>query len=104
MESEVYVAWTTVDSEDAAEALARELVEAGLAACAQVDAPGRSFYRWKEETHCDCEWRLWLKCSGERIGALEARVRERHPYEQPQWIAVRADRVDPGYAAWVRGA
>ncbi len=103
MTDEVFVSWTTVDSEATAGALARGLVEAGLAACAQVDGPVRSVYRWKGRTREDPEWRIWLKCSGARLAALEARVRELHPYEQPQWVAVRADRVEPGYGRWIKG-
>ena len=103
MKNGMYVAWTTVGSEAEAAVLASLLVEEGLAACVQIDGPVRSFYRWRGKTESATECRLWIKCTVERIGAVEARVREAHPYEVPQWVALLADRVDPEYARWAHG-
>lgn len=97
----VMVGWTTVDSAEAASAIARGVVEEGLAACAQVDGPLRSFYEWKGRVCDDAEWRVTIKFPARRAGALEAWLFRAHPYETPQWVACRAERVAEAYRNWI---
>ena len=52
--SGVCVVTTTVDSGEAAETLAKNIVEARLGACVQI-MPIRSVYRWDGEVHVDAE-------------------------------------------------
>ena len=95
------IGWTTVDSEGAAEVLARGAVDAGLAACAQVDGPVRSFYEWKGKVCDDREWRVPFKFAEARAGALESWLGGAHAYDTPQWVVCRADRVAEAYRKWV---
>ncbi len=92
---------TTVGSEPAARSMAQELVSRRLAACAQI-SPIESFYWWKGAVHNDREYRILIKTSADRYAALEAAIRELHPYELPEIHAHCLDRVHEPYAAWVR--
>lgn len=67
---------------DAAETIARTLVEERLAACVNR-IPCDSVYRWDGEIHTDSEAVLLAKTTDERYGDLRARVCELHPYEVP---------------------
>jgi len=96
------IGWTTVDSEKAAQRLALELVESGLAACVQIDPGVSSVYRWKGEVRCDAEWRLMIKFTADQTEELERLLYRDHPYETPEWVVVRADHVDPKYLKWAR--
>ena len=96
----MWIAWTTVDSRDAAERLARSATEHRLAACVQIEGPVTSFYRWKGKLERAEEWRLMFKCTPEQLGVLEARILAEHPYETPEWIAVRAEHVGEKYLNW----
>ncbi len=96
----MWIAWTTVDSREAAERLARTAVEHRLAACVQIDGPITSVYRWQGKTEQTEEWRLTFKCSPEQLSLLEARVHAEHPYATPEWIAVRAEHVGEKYLNW----
>lgn len=98
------IGWTTVGAEEVAGQLARNAVEAGVAACVQIDGPIQSFYEWKGKIEVEREWRLVFKFAANRAEALEAWIEANHPYETPQWVACRADRVAPAYARWVLGA
>lgn len=98
------IAWTTVGSAHAAEELARDVVERGLAVCVQVEGPVRSLYRWKGRLEQAEEHRLCLKCRDEDAAALEAAVLARHPYDTPEWIVVGAERVGEKYLSWARGS
>ena len=67
---------------EAAERLARALVEERLAACVnRVDAA--STYRWEGRVHEEAEVVLLAKTTAGRYDALERRVRELHPHEVP---------------------
>lgn len=94
---------TTLPTEEAADLLATQLVEDGVAACAQVIGPIESTYKWEgvlersEEYYCHC------KAPEAQRDALMARIKELHPYEVPEIIAIRADAVDAKYLAWARG-
>ncbi len=97
----IVVMTTTVGSEADAARLASDLVARRLAACVQVDAGVRSFYRWQGRDCEDLEWRLTLKTVPERADAVAAFLSEHHPYELPQVVMVPA-RASADYAAWVR--
>lgn len=91
---------TTVGTADEARALARALVERRLAACAQVE-PIESFYAWKGALQHDPEFRVLFKTTAERWDAIEAAIRELHPYELPAIFALPVERAHAPYAAWV---
>jgi periplasmic divalent cation tolerance protein len=92
---------TTVATREQALALAREMVERRLAACAQITAID-SVYRWKGAVEHDGEFRLLLKTRPTAYPRLEAALRERHPYELPAIHAVATAQADAAYAEWVR--
>jgi|SRR5664279_2224967 len=92
--------YTSVDSADTARALARALVECGLAACAQVSTI-ESCYRWKGSVETAHEWRILFKTTDDRYGAVEAAIRALHPYELPDIHAVAFEHAFAPYAAWI---
>ena len=69
---------------DAAEALARTLVEARVAACVNC-VPGL----------------LLIKTTRDAFEALRAAVLSAHPYELPELIAVDIDDGHPPYLQWI---
>ena len=99
--ADVLTVTTTLPTREQALAIARAVVEARLAACAQVDAhPITSVYRWQESVCEEGEWRLVLKTRPTLEAELRARVVALHPYAVPQWICVTAQ-ATPDYVAWV---
>ncbi|NTV14575.1 MAG: divalent cation tolerance protein CutA [Desulfobulbaceae bacterium] len=96
------IGWTTTADRESAEKLARLSVEMKFAACAQVDGPIRSFYRWEGTPASAEEYRITFKFISEKAAELEAWLREEHPYEIPQWLAVPAQNVLAEYWQWAR--
>ncbi len=92
---------TNLPDRPTAEALARELVEARLAACVNILAPCHSVYRWQGSIETADEVPMLIKTSSERYLALEAAIRRRHPYELPEVIALPIREGLPEYLAWV---
>jgi Uncharacterized protein involved in tolerance to divalent cations len=92
---------TNLPDRVSAETLARELVEARLAACVNILAACHSVYRWRGALETTSEIPLLIKTCSERYAALEAAIRKRHPYELPEIIALPVTAGLPAYLAWV---
>ena len=92
---------TNLPDRAAAERLGAMVIEKRLAACVNILAPCRSVYRWKGAVQHDEEHPMLIKTTAERYGALEQALREGHPYELPEIIAVPIERGLPAYLDWV---
>lgn len=99
--ADTLIVLTNLPDAASAHALAERLVNARLAACANVLAPCTSIYRWQGAVEQAEETPLLLKTSAERYAALEAAIRAEHPYELPEIVAVPVVRGLPAYLAWV---
>lgn len=97
------VGWTTTATRDDALRLAQGLIGSDLAACAQVDGPITSVYRWEGRVEESAEFRVTVKFLRAREPAVQAWLTAHHPYETPQWICVAADAVAKNYLNWAGG-
>jgi len=93
--------FTNLPDRASAERLADLLLEQRLAACVNILAPCRSVYRWKGAVQHDEEHPMLIKTSAERYGELERALRQGHPYELPEIIAVPIEQGLPAYLDWV---
>jgi len=84
-----------------AELLAQKLMERRLAACVNILAPCKSVYRWQGQQECAEEYPLLIKTTRPSYAALEATIREFHPYEVPEITFVPITGGLPAYLAWV---
>jgi periplasmic divalent cation tolerance protein len=92
---------TTCPDSETAERIAQALVTEGLCACVNILPPMRSVYRWKGAVETASEQLLLIKTRADAQAAIEARVRDLHPYELPEIIAVRIVAGLPAYLAWL---
>jgi len=97
---ELLAVFTTVSSQDEADALAKAAVEQRLAACVQAEAV-HSTYLWQGAMASEPEVRLLFKTSRALSPALEALLREQHPYELPAIFALPVAEASADYATWV---
>ena len=97
----VLLVLTNLPDRAAAEKLADALIAKRVAACVNVLAPCRSVYRWRDAVQHDEEHPVLIKTTRARYAALEAAIREAHPYELPEIIAVPVEHGLPAYLAWV---
>lgn len=95
---------TTVSDADLAGRLAREMVENRVAACVNVLAPCRSVYRWEGSVQEDGEIPLIIKTTADRYPALETFLREMHPYQVPEILAIPVADGLPEYLRWAAEA
>ena len=92
---------TNLPDRERALAIARALVQRRLAACVNVLGDCTSVYRWQGEIEEAGEVPLLVKTRATRYPELEAAIRELHPYELPEIVAVPIVRGLPEYLDWV---
>jgi len=78
------------------------LVGERLAACVTALGPARSTYRWQGAVESADELPLLVKTTAAGWPALRARLRELHPYDVPEMLALRVADGWPAYLDWVR--
>jgi periplasmic divalent cation tolerance protein len=84
-----------------AEQLATSLVEQRLAACINIVPGLTSIYRWQGKLEKGTEVLLLIKTTRELYSAVENAIRQQHPYELPEIIAVTLDDGSPDYLRWI---
>lgn len=92
---------TTVDSREAADALARGAVAARLAACAQVVGPITSTYWWGDAVESEDEWQVVFKTTTAAYPALEDHLREVHTYDVPEILCLPVTAGHRPYLEWL---
>ena len=102
--TELVLVLTTVPTELVGETIASALLDASLAACVNVLPPMTSIYRWQGAIERSVECQLVAKTTRALVGEVEARIRELHPYELPEFLIVSIDDGGADYLAWVRAS
>ena len=95
---------TTAASAEEAAQLGRTLVEERLAACATMIPAVQSIYRWKGEVESATETLLLLKTGPDQLSALEARLRELHSYETPEFLVLAVESGSRNYLDWLQAS
>lgn len=96
------IVFTTTPNAEEAESLARQVVEAKLAACVQVLPQMKSFYFWEGKIQKDGEHLLLIKTLDEKFDELESFIQKNHSYDVPEIVAVSAEKVSENYAEWLK--
>ncbi len=97
----IVVILTTMPDTAQTDELSRALVDERLAACVNVGAPMSSTYRWRDAVERETERQLVIKTTRDRIGDVERRLRQIHPYELPEFLVLAVERGSEAYVAWV---
>lgn len=91
----------TCPQQRVARAIADAAVESRAAACANIEGPMASTYRWKGVVEEAFEFILWLKAPEANFAKIEAIVATHHPYDVPAIVALGCTQVNSAYEAWV---
>lgn len=102
MASEVLLVLSTFPDAATARRIGRELVKQRCAACANILPPIESIYWWEKKVESGNETLVLFKTTADRYAALETTLKQLHPYEVPEIIAVSVAQGLPDYLRWVR--
>jgi periplasmic divalent cation tolerance protein len=81
--------------------IAEALVARELAACVNIVAAVQSVYRWKGAVEHDEEALLVVKTTRAALAALDAALRELHPYDTFELVALDVAGGSADYLAWI---
>ena len=101
MSTYIQVQTTVADKKDAL-AIARKVVEERLAGCVQI-SQCHSLYRWQDEINQDKEYLCTMKSHSTLFSRLEEVVRQIHPYDEPEIIAIPIILGSETYLQWLAG-
>ena len=93
---------TTIPTKEAAQAVARALIEARLAACVQISGPIESSYWWEGAIETAVEWHCLAKSRISLFAQVEEAIRRAHPYDVPEILATRIETGNTGYLDWLQ--
>ncbi len=99
MQKDLIVVFSTAPS-DKSELLARKLVDKRIVACVNV-VPVRSYYRWKGDFCDEQEHLLIAKTTRENAEKVIEAIKDLHPYEVPEIIALPVIDGYLPYREWV---
>ena len=85
---------------DAAQLIAKQLIEKKLIACAQISAI-ESMYQWQGQLENSQEYLMQAKTIHTLWKAIQDHVKASHPYDVPEIIATPMIEVDENYFQWM---
>ena len=100
--SDLRILYVTTADADTALRIGRTLVEARLAACANVLPGMTSVYWWEGKVEQAAEAVLVLKTRASLVDAATARIKALHPYACPCVVALPVEGGNPDYLDWLR--
>jgi periplasmic divalent cation tolerance protein len=99
--SDILLVMTNVPDHQSALDIAEKLVNLGVAACVNCLPGAQSVYRWQDKIEQATEVTLLIKTRRECYSDLERVIRQEHPYDVPEIIALPVATGLPAYLAWV---
>jgi periplasmic divalent cation tolerance protein len=93
--------FSTFPDIEKARQIGTSLVESQLAACVNLIPAVESIYRWQGKVETSGEVLAVFKTTSAAYSNFEARLKQLHPYDVPEIVAVKAEHVSAGYAQWV---
>lgn len=99
--SDSIVVMTATPNKKSAVLIADGLVDEGLAACVQVIPAVISIYKWQGKKKRDQENILLIKTKKSAFKKIRKYLKENHPYELPECIALPIEAGSKAYLDWI---
>jgi periplasmic divalent cation tolerance protein len=93
--------WSPFGDAASAELAAKQMLDEGLVACANIFPPMRSLYLWQGEFGEGPEVAVLFKTDASLLERATERLAEIHPYQTPAVLGWRADAVPAPTAEWL---
>lgn len=92
---------THVPDRDVATRIAQALLERRLAACVNIGGTVHSMYHWRDEIETADELPLSIKTRAALYPLVERAIRDLHPYETPEILAIPVHAGLRSYLDWI---
>jgi periplasmic divalent cation tolerance protein len=99
--TEFILVHTSIDSKEGAQKIADLVVSKRLAACCWISGPITSTYWWKGKMEQAEEWVCQIKTRQELYSDLELAIKNIHPYEEPEIVAIPILLGSQSFLDWI---
>jgi periplasmic divalent cation tolerance protein len=96
-----YIAFVTAPDLKTARGLARAALKAKLAACVNLVPQLESHYWWHDKIESGAEVLMIFKTTAASRPGLQKLVLEKHPYDNPEFVAFKIVSGSPAYLKWI---
>ena len=96
------IIYTTIDTKNNANKLAKKLVENNLAACVNIVPIDDSIYNWDGKIQSQPEFQLIIKTDVSRKLLIENFFKLNHSYELPEFIVIDVSYGSKEYLNWMK--
>ncbi|MCZ8137016.1 MAG: divalent-cation tolerance protein CutA [Porphyrobacter sp.] len=93
--------WCPFPDRETARAIAGQLLEEGLVACANIIGEVESLFVWQGARDSASETGVLFKTTAARLDAAVERLGKLHPYDTPAILGWHADAAWPATRAWL---
>ena len=101
LKGEIVIVFVTVPGLREGRRISKAVLTSRLAACVNVIPGIQSMYQWKGKIVQEKEAMLVLKTTRPRYRKLEQKIKQLHPYEVPEVIAIPMICGSSQYIEWV---
>jgi len=98
---EIVLIFVTVPTSEVGTQIGQTLIAENLAACVNMIPGLTSFFRWEGQQQQTPELLLLIKTTTAAVARLEQRLKELHPYDNPEFVVIPASYVSRDYAEWI---
>ena len=91
---------STFPDEGSSILLAKELINKKLCACINLTKV-RSLYNWKNKLEDREEYLVLFKSTTSTVEELKSNIKRAHPYEVPEIVEIRMNKVSKSYLSWL---
>ena len=95
------IIYTTIDTKNNANKLAKKLIENNLAACINIIPIEESIYNWDGKVQSESEFQLIIKTDLSYKSSIEKFIKLNHPYELPEIIFIKVSGGSKEYLDWI---
>jgi periplasmic divalent cation tolerance protein len=92
---------STCGDREAAERIARRLVEQQLAACVNILPGVQSIYRWQGAVASDPEVLMLIKTRADLVPEVQSAITSLHSYEIPEFLVLPVSAGSAAYLGWM---
>ena len=96
------IIYTTIDTKNNANKLAKKLVENNLAACVNIVPIDDSIYNWDGKIQSQPEFQLIIKTDVRHKPLIENFFKLNHTYDLPEFIVIEVSDGSKEYFKWMK--
>lgn len=99
--SNYQICLTSVDNQELAEKIAKNLLQQKLVACVNIINNVSSMYHWQGKIVTDTEWLLVMKTDKLHANCLRSAILDVHNYDVPEFLTLNIENGNPDYLNWI---